>query len=350
MNRNFSTSAVRALDYARKYAFAGPDPYDALLSPAAKVLRHRTARQLWVQLIKRSPRGIRNAAGIRPVRMSKGIALFAEGASLIGRTEISIELTDVLLANDIGQSWGYEFDVQTRWAYYKAGSPNVIATAFSVRAIDAVARSQEVPTKVLDWLYSLIDPAGYLYYTPESTRLIHNGNILAAETLHRLGGDVGIIQRALDCTLDQQSKDGSWAYGVGPGLEWVDNFHTAYVLESLLYFERQGFDVTSALEKGFEFWRNSLFNDEGLPVYYSNQTKPSHDIHNIATTVGLLASVFKDSRFDTQCLEPATDYLLSFQDRFGGFRSAPFMPVHMRWNQGHAFLALAKLVREMENE
>lgn len=350
MSRNLTATAVRALDYATKHDFAGPDPYDALLSPVAKLLRHRIPRQFWVQLIKRSPRGIRKAAGIRPVQMSKGIALFAEGASLIRHTDISIELADILLATGSNTAWGYEFDVQTRWAYYKAGSPNVIATAFSVRAIDAVNRSQDVSPKVLDWLYSLLDPTGYLYYTPESTRLIHNGNILAAETIHRLGGDVEVIQRALDCTLEQQSKDGSWAYGVGPGLEWVDNFHTAYVLESLLYFERQGFEVTSALEKGFEYWRRFLFSSEGLPLYYSKQTKPSLDIHNIATAVGLLASVLKDSRFDTQYLESATDHLLSFQDGSGGFRSATVMPVHMRWNQGHAFLALAKIVRGMENE
>src|SRR6185312_1631897 len=39
-----------------------------------------------------------------------------------------------------GLAWGYEFDVQTRWAYYQRGEPNAIVTSFAANALlDAAA-------------------------------------------------------------------------------------------------------------------------------------------------------------------------------------------------------------------
>ena len=32
-------------------------------------------------------------------------------------------------------AWGYPFDVQTRWSFYPAGSPNVVVTSFAVQGL-----------------------------------------------------------------------------------------------------------------------------------------------------------------------------------------------------------------------
>ena len=32
------------------------------------------------------------------------------------------------------RAWGYHWDMQTRWSFYPAGSPNVVVTAFACSA------------------------------------------------------------------------------------------------------------------------------------------------------------------------------------------------------------------------
>ncbi|MDQ0620118.1 prenyltransferase/squalene oxidase repeat-containing protein [Arthrobacter globiformis] len=336
-------SALHALDFAKRHDFAGADPYDGLTSPLAKLLVGRLPRQAWQQVIKRSNLTIRAMTGIRPVRMAKATALFAEGLWLLGRQDEARLLGDRLLASQAGGPWGYEFDVQTRWAHYRAGTPNVIATAFVIRALAVQKRLDEVNPEVLEWLYSLIDPRGYFHYTPASSALIHNGNLLAAETVARMGGDLGAVRAAAEITLQHQSSDGSWAYGEGSNLSWIDNFHTVYVLESLSRLADYEIGSRDQLKSGIDYWHKSLLSQDRLPFYYAGDRSPSTDVHNIATVVGGL-SKFKDPLAVPGHAHPTVQLLLSHQGPDGGFRDKPGSVPYMRWNQAHAFCALAKVM------
>lgn len=336
-------STLHALEFARQRDFAGADPYDGLSSPLAKLLPGRLPRQVWQQVIKRSNLGVRAITGIRPIRMAKATALFAEGLWLLGRQEESRQLGDYLLACQGGGPWGYEFDVQTRWAHYRAGTPNVIATAFVVRALAAQDRLDEVNPAVLEWLYSLIDRHGYFHYTPASNALIHNGNLLAAETVARLGGELGAVRVAADVTLQHQNSDGSWPYGEGSKLSWIDNFHTVYVLESLSRLAAYGIGSSEQLNLGITYWRKNLLSKDRLPLYYAGDKRPSTDVHNIATVVGALAN-FSDPESASDLLHPAVRLLLSHQGADGGFRDRRSSVAYMRWNQAHAFCALTKIM------
>lgn len=340
----------RGISYARDLKFAGPDPYDGLSSPAAHFLPdNKLFRQIWLQGVKRVGQPGRRLLGIRSVRMAKSLALFSEGLHLLGHSEEARSLSMDLLALENGGPWGYEFDVQTRWAYYPAGTPNVIATAFTVRSLTEQGLRSYISPDTLNWLYSLIDDHGYLHYTPASDRLIHNGNLLAAETIARLGGDKEVVQRALTVTLDAQRPDGSWPYGEGPGLEWVDNFHTVYVLESLRSLSQEGFEVSDALTRGLAYWRQHLFDSMLRPLYLNTSSSPSKDVHNVATVVGALA-IFQDERCPDPFEHPALQRLLSLQQLDGSFRQNRFAAPFMRWNQAHAFRALARWRKRYEDE
>ena len=75
--------------------------------------------------------------------------------------------------------------------------------------------------------------------------------------------------------LTHQRPDGSWPYGEQPGLQWVDGFHTGYVLEALLACERAGVgDVGPALERGLAFYRDRLFLADGTAKYYVDDVFP----------------------------------------------------------------------------
>lgn len=336
-----TSAAERALEFARVRDFTGTDPYDGLLSPLAPALRGRVPRQVWVQAHKRLGTTLRRATRVPGVTMTKALALFSSAEQFLGRGEAADALVERIFDTRGHGPWGYEFDVQTRWAHYLAGSPNVVATVFALRAVAAAGRLDEVSADTVTWLEGLAHPEGYFRYTEASDRLVHNGSLLAAESLALLGGGRELVQRAVDRTVAAQSVDGSWAYGEGEGLEWIDSFHTIYVLESLAFLREQGFEIGTSYERGLNYWYAHCLDWELLPVYTADAKKPSDDVHNIATTVGFLASLAR--RGDLEITpEPAIRHLLSHQGADGGFRNGPRGLPHMRWNQAHAACALAR--------
>ena len=195
-------AALLALDeHLRRIDYTGPDPYDGLGARwSAKIPRGRP-KQAVVQLIKRSPIDVRRPLGVPQQRMTKTLSLAVLGLSQAGwlpdAKERAERLADDILArrNDDG-GWGYEFDVQTRWGFYPAGSSNAIATAFAVEALHTVGRP--IPVSVRAWIErDLVHPEGFLRYTAGSNTLVHNANVLAARALHRAGGRDEQVIRAV---------------------------------------------------------------------------------------------------------------------------------------------------------
>lgn len=338
-----------ALRFARARDYAGTDPYDGLLSPVAPILRGRLPRQVWVQAHKRLGNSLRSVTRVPKVTMTKAMALFAMAEHCDGHPDHAQDLITKLLCMRGSGPWGYEFDVQTRWAHYLANSPNVVATVFALRAISAMDRLAEVSPKTTTWLENLAHPDGFFRYTEASDRLVHNGSLLAAESLAILGGDKTLIQQAITRTVSAQATDGSWAYGEGKGLEWVDSFHTIYVLDSLFFLKQRGFEIGDSYERGLAYWYAHCLNAQGLPVYNADEVDASHDVHNVATTVGFLAGLAgrKDLEVDP---EPAIWHLLSHQGEDGGFRNSPKSLPHMRWNQAHASYALSRWIALLKSD
>lgn len=336
-----ATAAECALDFARTRDFTGTDPYDGLLSPWASAVRGRVPRQVWVQAHKRMGHGLRRITRVPGVTMTKALALFAVAEQQLGDSEAAGALVDRIFTTRGRGPWGYEFDVQTRWAHYLANSPNVVATVFALRAAAATGRLEQVSPDTARWLEGLAHPDGFFRYTEASDRLVHNGSLLAAESLALLGGNRDLVQRAVDRTVAAQAADGSWAYGEGEGLEWVDSFHTIYVLESLHVLREQGFEIGSSYERGLNHWYAHCLDRALLPVYMADEKKPSDDVHNIATTVGFMAALAARGDLEVSP-EPAIRHLLAHQGTDGGFRNGPRALPHMRWNQAHAACALAR--------
>ncbi|NHW47386.1 terpene cyclase/mutase family protein [Paenarthrobacter sp. MSM-2-10-13] len=339
-----SKAAAAGLALAVSRDFYSADPYDGLSSPVAKLLNTKLTRQAWIQVLKRSGEGTRRLVGVKPVRMAKSLALFAMAAKELGDINLANSLVDDLLHMGSGRPWGYEFDVQTRWAYYPQGTPNVVATTFAIRAIDSVGRTDEVSPAIGKWLRNLYDKRGYFYYTDTSDKLVHNGSLLAAESLGRLGLHEELVQKAITKTISHQRPDGGWAYGDAPGLEWEDSFHTVYVIDSLTELGRRGFLVDEAPTRGLRHWKESFFTNSGEPKYFAGDTTSTREIHNNATVLGAIADY--GSEMGLSELKPSVlRVLLSTQDSNGAFRSSPRGPLFLRWNQGHAVLALAKLAK-----
>lgn len=338
--------ATSGFVYAQDHRYAGADPYDGLLAPFASLLKTRRTRQIWVQLNKRGGHFSRRVTNVPPVRMAKGIALFAEAARHLGNHDIQSSLIDELVRINNGGPWGYEFDVQTRWAHYKAGTPNVVATAFVLRALAHAGRLNEVRPQVADWLESQAEGLPYFRYTASSDSLIHNGNLLAAESLARLRPEATVITTAVQTSIASQQPQGLWDYGVGRGLAWKDNFHTIYQLDSLRSLLARDMARQSVYQRAVEGWLAAFFLPDRTPKFLSTSRSHSTDIHTVATVV---SGLIDHAPHRDDLLDASVQILIGEQQRDGSFRKSRFRPVLMRWEQAHAVRAIAKFAEYKES-
>lgn len=350
----------------------GVDPYDGLLSPVARALRGRATRQMLLQAVRRSPLNLRALLRIPPRRMAATTGLAASAtARLAGDPFWECQLSRLGRWTAQGQIahgphqglWGYEFDVQTRWGFYAAKTPNVVATSFAAHGcLDAQALRGKELERLGQGLLRNLWRGEFFAYTPQSTVLIHNANLLGAALAGRLSAtgqlDDGLRSdlrsaavMGAGTTLRHQRADGSWPYGDSKGLDWVDGFHTVYNLLSLdrLMWLLES-DAEKAIDRGARFYFDHLFRD-GIPLYYPDRSSGPSDINNVAT--GLRGAVWGARRGKVPDHLPGRvfEYLVAaFWDASGYFRAAanrwkPSAKLNFpRWGAAPALDALSTLI------
>ncbi|MDT5272981.1 MAG: hypothetical protein QOH49_5167 [Acidobacteriota bacterium] len=330
--------------WCRERSHAGHDPFDALNSRLfrATPLKHsRLARLAWTQAFKRSPINLRPLALVPTGRNAKGTALFALAAlsrfRATGREEYELEartLLDQLLGareeTQGGAAWGYNFDWQGRAFYAPKGTPTVVPTAFAVRALVEATQVLDTPGEegtvsegVWPYLTAATGACRFILerlnrsdetddevcfsYTPLDRTRVFNASLLAGEALAAAGAVTGpkawpdYALRAARYVVRRQRADGSWAYGADSYQSWADNFHTAFVLTSLVRIlrdcapqleadETTRAEIEDALKRGYRFWREGFFLADGWPKYYHHGAHPA-DAHSAGAALVALAEL-----------------------------------------------------------
>jgi hypothetical protein len=355
--------AVAARDHA------GWDPYDALSSPLLRaVARGRLPRGAAIQALKRSPVNLRPLAGVRPQRHTKGLALFASAYVRLHRLGLGADYGDraVALARDLaaravpagdGAGWAYDFDVQTRWAFYPAGRPNAVVTTFVAHALLDVAELagddslREDARRAVAFARSrlLVERGSerFFGYFPGAETPIHNANLLVAGLFARTG-ETDAAADAVAFSVTRQSADGTWAYGEGPRLQWVDGFHTAYNLDALALWERATDDVPAAeaLRRGMDAYVHKLFDADGAPRATTTERFPV-DIHAASSAIGTLSRLRDLHPEAMPRARKVLDWTLNVMWRpdgrfaFQQHRRMRNSVPYVRWSDGHMALALA---------
>jgi hypothetical protein len=375
------------LAWCRAHDFAGYDPFDALNSRVFQLTpfdRSRTARLIWTQAFKRFPLNLRRLALVPPQKNSKALALFALATLSTYRRAKTIEtetdardLLDDLWRGRIqdwkGAAWGYNFAWQSRNFFAPQGTPMIVPTAFAARAFieghqafrDAgylqMARSS--CDFILSDLKRTIDTKDEVCfgYSPADNTQIFNASLLAAETLASVGTLTGeaefcdLALRAARYVVRRQHEDGSWAYGAKTGQQWIDNFHSAYVLLSLAriakYCVNAKAELNNALQRGLTFWRERFFLADGWPKYYHDSLYPA-DAHAAATAIITFLEFRElDSGAPLLAKTVAAWAIRNLRDDRGFFyyQRRRFYKVHtpyMRWTQAWMLYALARLREE----
>ena len=335
-----------AMAFAEARAYCGYDAYDGLASPVLRSLPGVLGKRIATQAIKRSPRGFRKMSGIQPRAMTKALALFASAGARVGNVERSNLLIDSLLNRQPPQGgWGYEFDVQVRWAFYSVGTPNLAVTTQVIEAFADTGRIDEVsPERMLAYMRSDMSfDNSSLMYVPHAEEFVVNAHALGTRMLWRLGAERQWVERCINRILESQRPDGGWAYGENDKTGWIDNFHTVNILDSLNDLTPDFPEICPMLSRGIHLWLDNFFDADGTPRYYFNSRGPS-DVHNVATALSGLVRLEAHEPRCREFLSGATNALLDMQSADGGFRAHRNGVPFMRWNQGHAALALADLL------
>ena len=298
-------TALAVFDRLREQGFAGRDPYDALNATRLRwaVDRNTTTRRLTVQAVKHSPVPLQRLLAVPPAvsayTLGHGMIACARlhKAGLLhnAATTASWLVTRAVdLATDKygGLAWGSHFAMETRFGRHPQELPNVVVTAYVAKGLVALAEAglaevreqlEEAATFMLEGLPRVSNPAGRLIgYTPETTTPIHNASLLAAGVL----SDMSVLLERADLALEAESAalhtvysqraDGSWPYAEGNHGQWVDSFHTGFVLEGLARVRRvtKTATIDSALDRGMAFYRDRLFGEGGEPFYSTARRYP----------------------------------------------------------------------------
>lgn len=374
-----SLLAVQAWVEARNYQ--GYDPGDGLTSFLRPLtFRNIFAERLLQQAIWKSPVNLRPLLGVRPLDSTKGRGFMAWGYALkykaAGQMEDRLKAEQCLSWLDknrepghVGHCWGNHFDFTTRGGRMLAHTPTIVWSGLIGQAfLEAFEqwgeeRWLDVAESICQWILEL--PREYtadgdcLSYFGTSVHSVHNSNLLGAGLLartwkHRPRPEfIAAAQRAVMYSCRRQRPDGSWWYAEEPKYHWIDNFHTAYNLDSLKrYGEATGdTEFRANLESGYRYFKEVFFEPSGRPRYYHNKTYPI-DIQCAAQAIDTFA-FFADEDPEALALSGKVAHwtVQNMQDRTGYFHYRHYPVLHARtpyfhWGQATTFKGLAHLASQ----
>jgi len=380
----FLTVYDKLFAWCRQHDFAGYDPFDALSSrlfQATPLSKSKNARLVWTQLVKRSPANLRTVARVPEQPNAKGIALVALAQlarhrqlktpeSEAGTRDVLARILTMRLEGYSGAAWGYNFDWQSRKFFAPQNTPKIVPTAFVARALlegakqlqddEYLSTACSVCEFILKDLKRSVENKSEVCfsYSPQSTTRIYNASLLAAEVLAGVGVMTGKrellewAERAARYVVSRQQPDGSWTYGAEPSQQWIDNFHTAFVLFSLKRIVEAaslGTEFQQALKRGYEYWRSVFFLADGWPKYYHDDPYPA-DAHAGASAIVTFLELGDLDENSTDLAERVASWTIrNLLDERGFFyyQKRRFYTVkqpYMRWSQAWMLYALGRLI------
>lgn len=270
--------------------------------------------------------------------------------------------------------WGYPFDWVTRNGTIPRNTPLITTTPYVYEAflqvyqLDGDERWRAVLKSITQHTlrdirdFNTSETASSCSYTPFDQGGVINAAAYRAFLLTSAAAVFSesecdrVAERNLNFVLENQNEDGSWYYAVDGARDFVDHFHTCFVMKALAKIERlTGHEgCRRALAKGVQYYRTHLFDKDGLPKPFSRaprMTVYKRELYDYAECVNLCL-LLKDRFPDLEkTLEKVLQDLLSrWIKPDGSFRSRELhfgwdnVPMH-RWAQSQMFRSLSLLVR-----
>ena len=376
-------SIRRLSDWLEKNNYQGYDTFDGLNARFVRpfTFNNKFLNTVLQQGVRRFPLNLRPLLGVRKDYSTKGMGFLARGfmrmhtatgeKAWADKAQTCLQwLIEHQTKGLSGACWGNHFDYQSRSFYLPKNVPTIVWTSLIGHAFldgyDHFQNDQYLQIAVSACEHIMKDLEKYpdgegtcISYIPIGKSLVHNANTLGGSLLARTYSHTGdleyraLAQRALQYTAQYQRRNASWWYGEKENLHWVDNFHTAYVLDCFKFYEEgtrdQRFDQN--MMSGYEYWKKTFFLADGTPRYYDYKTLPI-DIQCSSQAIDTL--VFFHDR-DPESLELALKVaqwtIENMQDNSGYFYYRRYSPwlvnktATLHWGQATMMCALAGLYR-----
>ncbi len=267
--------------------------------------------------------------------------------------------------------WGYPFDWQTRTGTMKAGTPMITTLPYVYEAFSQVYALDHDEK----WLGIMRSIAGHGFssyrdietspnasscgYTPapDDPAGVVNASAYRAFLLTKAGIELSepryleVARKNLNFVLQSQQPDGSWFYSMDGQRDFVDHFHTCFVLKALAKIEELSdcSETRSAIERGVTYYLQNLVDASCLPLPFSKAPRLTvyrRELYDFAECVNL--AVLLQGRFprlDTVLSSVLTDLLTHWRKEDGSFRARQLLlgwdnvPMH-RWAQAQMFRSL----------
>jgi len=178
--------------------------------------------------------------------------------------------------------WGYPFDWVTRNGTITMNTPLITTTPYAYEAFLQVfhldgqpkwrAILESIVRHVLTDIkeFPISGTASTCSYTPFDTGGVVNAAAYRAFLLTSAAIELGhqkaqeSAERNLNFVLGAQQQNGSWLYAMDGSRDFVDHFHTCFVMKALAKIEQlTGHNgCREALDRGVEYYLKNLFDEK----------------------------------------------------------------------------------------
>jgi hypothetical protein len=266
--------------------------------------------------------------------------------------------------------WGYPFDWVTRNCTMKKQTPLITTTPYVYeaflqvfqldpqdewkRVLASIARHAAFDIKDFktsqtgsSCSYSPFDKGGVINAAAYRAFLL-----MSASRVFGIEKYSKIAERNVNFVLENQNADGSWYYAVDGVRDFVDHFHTCFVMKALAKIHALTGDgaCLQALSKGVKYYLENLFDPDGLPRPFARAprlTVYKRELYDCAECINLCLLLRRHFPQLARTVETVvTGILADWTKPDGSFRSRRLhlgwdnVPMH-RWGQSQIFRSLA---------
>lgn len=307
---------------------------------------------------------------------------FAFLARITGKHEYyqrAVHFLEILQAtrcpNNENYCWGYPFHWETRTGTISEGTPLITTVPYAYEAfaqvygIDGNEKWLHVMRSIADHVLSsyrdwVISPGvASCAYTPapDDKGGVINASAYRAFLLTKAAHDFSdgryaeVASRNLNFVLSSQNEDGSWYYSIDGKRDFVDHFHTCFVLKALAKVEQLTgcAECRSAIERGVSYYVRNLFDAQNLPIPFSKAPRLTvyrRELYDYAECINLAALLRgRYPELDGALGSALRDVFARWQKPDGSFRARELLvgwdnvPMH-RWAQSQMFRSLCFLI------
>ena len=271
--------------------------------------------------------------------------------------------------------WGYPFDWVTRAGTIEENTPLITTTPYVYEAFRDVYRldGQTRWRTILDSIvrhgvnditdFPISETASTCSYTPTDEGGVVNASAYRSAMLFSAAEEFDAeaarepATKNLNFVLESQQPDGSWYYAMDGARDFVDHFHTCFVLKALAKIERLTGNerCREAIDRGVDYYLKNLLDEKGLPKPFSKAprlTVYKRELYDCAESINLCILTRKQKPEMGKVLDRVLeDALTRWLKPDGSFRSRELLlgwdnvPMH-RWAQSQMFRSLALWLKE----